>query len=44
MEWFEGLKKVKKWNGMEWLEWVGQTGGYFLGHDRQLQKIFKSVT
>ena len=24
MEWFEGLKKVKKWNGMEW---NGQNGG-----------------
>ena len=27
MEWFGGLKKVKKWNEMEWVEWLGQTGG-----------------
>ena len=27
MEWFGGLKKVKKWNGMEWVEWWGQTWG-----------------
>ena len=24
MEWFGGLKKVKKWNGMEWVEWCKQ--------------------
>ena len=31
MEWFGGLKKVKKWNRMEWVEWCKQTyGSYFL--------------
>ena len=25
MAWFGGLKKVKKYNGMEWVEWCKQT-------------------
>ena len=24
MEWFRGLKKLNKWNRIEWLKWVGQ--------------------
>ena len=27
MKWFGELKKVKKYNGMEWVEWCKQTGG-----------------
>ena len=30
MEWFGGLKKVKKQNGMEWVEWWGQTWGKYI--------------
>ena len=29
MKWFGGLKNMKKWNGMEWVEWFFQTGGNF---------------
>ena len=29
MEQFGGLKKVKKWNGMERGEWLGQTRGNY---------------
>ena len=29
MEWFGELKKVKKWNGMEWVEWCKQTYGKY---------------
>ena len=29
MKWFGELKKVKKWNEMEWVEWCKQTYGNF---------------